>query len=253
VIPGTAEGEGHAALDAKLLHPGLLVLACLGVVIGGFAGKLHDPGAKLRHHPGQFLDLVPVGHAAGHRLARGRAVDPGARRGKTDGAGADRLRQLPFHGGEIVAAGGLLHGAFAHDMGAQRRMSHIGGIVDAFGQFVDGIEIFGEAVPGPGNPRLHGVDGDILGHLQVVQHQIHVRRRARCQREPAIAHDHAGHPMPAGIGADGVPEDLGVHMGVAVDEAGRDHMTLGVDNFFCPPFTSPMAAILPSEMATSAR
>ncbi len=35
--------------------------------------------------------------------------------------------------------------------------------------------------------------------------------------------------MPAGIGAELVPKHLGVHMGVAVDEAGRHHMALGVD------------------------
>ena len=35
--------------------------------------------------------------------------------------------------------------------------------------------------------------------------------------------------MPARAGAGGVPEDLGVHVGVAVDEARRDDAPFGVD------------------------
>ena len=51
----------------------------------------------------------------------------------------------------------------------------------------------------------------------------------RRQREPAVAHDHGGHAVPARAGAQRVPEHLGVHVGVAVDEAGGDDVALGVD------------------------
>src|SRR5262249_9017602 len=36
--------------------------------------------------------------------------------------------------------------------------------------------------------------------------------------------------VPARAGAEGIPEDLGVHVGVAVHEARRHHLSLGVDD-----------------------
>src|SRR5438876_811256 len=48
--------------------------------------------------------------------------------------------------------------------------------------------------------------------------------------EAAVAHDHAGDAVPARAGAEGIPEDLGVHVRVAVHESWRDHLTLGVDD-----------------------
>src|ERR1700687_1143832 len=37
--------------------------------------------------------------------------------------------------------------------------------------------------------------------------------------------------MPARTGAERVPEDLRIHVRMPIDEAWRDHMTLGVDDF----------------------
>src|SRR6185436_9192973 len=54
---------------------------------------------------------------------------------------------------------------------------------------------------------------------------------AGCQGEAAIAHHHAGDTVPARRGAEGIPEDLRVHVGVPIDEAGRDDLPLGVDHF----------------------
>ena len=56
-----------------------------------------------------------------------------------------------------------------------------------------------------------------------------VRGLARGQRESAVAHDHGGHTVPARAGADPVPRHLRVHVGVTVDEAGRDDQPVGVD------------------------
>ncbi len=51
----------------------------------------------------------------------------------------------------------------------------------------------------------------------------------RREREAAIAHHGGRHAVPARTAPAGVPEHLRVHVGVAVDEAGRDHETVGVD------------------------
>ena len=62
--------------------------------------------------------------------------------------------------------------------------------------------------------------GDVLRALQVADDEASVRLGARGERKSAITHHHAGDAVPAGGGAERVPEDLGVHVGVAVDETG---------------------------------
>ena len=47
--------------------------------------------------------------------------------------------------------------------------------------------------------------------------------------DPAVAHDHGAHPVPTGWGDERVPRDLGVVVGVDVDEAGRQQQPVGVD------------------------
>src|SRR6185503_1100907 len=56
-----------------------------------------------------------------------------------------------------------------------------------------------------------------------------LRGRTRGQRESAIAHDDGGHTVPAGAAPDAIPRDLGVHVGVTVDEAWRDDQAVGVE------------------------
>src|SRR4029450_12937359 len=48
------------------------------------------------------------------------------------------------------------------------------------------------------------------------------------EREAAFSHHDAGDAVPARRSAEGIPEDLRVHVRVAVHEAGRDYLTLGV-------------------------
>ena len=78
-------------------------------------------------------------------------------------------------------------------------------------------------------PCGHGVGRDVLGPLEVAHDEVALVGPGRGEREAAVAHDHAGHAVPARAGAERVPQHLGVHVGVAVDEAGRDDVALGVD------------------------
>ena len=50
------------------------------------------------------------------------------------------------------------------------------------------------------------------------------------QGEAAIAHHDRGDAVPARAGAQRIPEVLGVHVRVAIDEPRRDHVTVGVDD-----------------------
>jgi hypothetical protein len=58
---------------------------------------------------------------------------------------------------------------------------------------------------------------------------VALRLGRRREREPAVTHDHGGHAVVARERSEGIPEDLRVHVGVAVDEARRDDVPVGVD------------------------
>ena len=70
---------------------------------------------------------------------------------------------------------------------------------------------------------------DVLGPLQVADHQGPLVGADRSQREAAVAHHGRRHAVPARAASRGVPEHLGVHVRVPVDEPRGDRMTLGVD------------------------
>ena len=130
---------------------------------------------------------------------------------------------------EIVLGRLVGEGTLAHHVGAQRAVAHVARVVDALGQRVEHVEEFGEGLPAPLDAGLHGGAADVLGALEVAHDEVGLALAARRQGEAAIAHDHAGHALVAGAGADRVPEDLRVHVGVAVDEARRHHVTLGIE------------------------
>jgi len=142
----------------------------------------------------------------------------------------ERAPELLLHRFEIVLARDLVEGALAHDVGAQGRVTHVPRVVDALGQRLERVEELGVGGPRPLDAGLHGLRGDVLGALEVADDEASVRLGARGEREAAIAHDDAGDAVPAGGGAERVPEDLGVHVGVPVDEAGRDDLAVGVDD-----------------------
>ena len=102
-------------------------------------------------------------------------------------------------------------------------------VVDPLGQPVDGVEVFGERGPRPVDARVHGGPGHVLGSLQAADHQQPVVAGGGGQGEPAIAHHDGRHAVPAGIGAQRIPEHLGVQVRVAIDESRGDRVAVGVD------------------------
>ncbi len=105
----------------------------------------------------------------------------------------------------------------------------LGGEVDALGQSVDGVEILGEGLEAPVDAGGQGGRVDVLGPLEVAHDEGPLVGPDRGQGEAAVAHHRRRHPVPARARSAGVPEHLGVQVGVPVDEAGRDHLALGVD------------------------
>jgi len=154
-----------------------------------------------------------------------------ARSGEPDRACAYRLAHLALHRGEIVAAGRLAERTLAHHIASQRGMADVSRVVDPFGQPIDRVQILWKVLPRPADPRLHRFRRDVLGALQVAHHQVLFALAAWRQGEAAVAHHDRRHPMPARTDAQGISEDLRVHVGVSVDESGRDDGALRVDRF----------------------
>ena len=151
-----------------------------------------------------------------------------ARGREAHGAGRNRLLHLALHFRHIVLGGLLAEGPLAHHVGAERRVADVARVVDALRQGVQHVHELGVGFPAPVDTSQHGVAGDVLGPLQVAEDEVHLFLAAGGQREAAIAHHHRGDAVIAGAAAHRVPEDLRVHVGVAVDEAGRHDMALGV-------------------------
>ncbi len=131
---------------------------------------------------------------------------------------------------EVVLGGRLGERALAHDVHAQGGMADIGAVVDGLGEAVDGGEVLGEGLPRPVDAGEHRLGRDVLDRGQAAGEPLALLGPARRQREAAVAHDHGGDPVPAGAAADRVPRHLGVHVGVAVDEARGDDQAVGVDH-----------------------
>ena len=113
-------------------------------------------------------------------------------------------------------------------------MTDVAGVVDALGQRLQAVEELGEGRPLPLDAGFHRLGRNVLGPLEVADDHAPVGRGARRQGEAAVAHDHRGDAVPAGGGAQRIPEDLGIHVGVAVHEPGRHDLSLGVDDVARP-------------------
>ena len=217
----------HAGLDRELQLATEIVVLEHRVPIGLLASHLEHTGAGLAHGVDDGANLAPVGDRAGHHLVAVERVD--ARGREADGAGAHGLLHVVGHGGEFVFGRLLGECTLAHHIGTERRVADISRVVDAFRQGVQGIEVIGVGFPTPLDAGPHRIRRDVLGPLKITEHQLRLFFPRRRQREPAVAHDHAGDAVVAGARAELVPENLGIHVRVAVYEARGHHVAFGVD------------------------
>ena len=168
--------------------------------------------------------------------ARRRVGQPG---GHADGAGLQRLFHPRAHDGDL----GRRSLAFQvrHRGHAQRDVAQQHGAVGRRRLLAQGLQII--AVAFVAEPAAVAV--------QQVQRRHHARR-ARRQRDAAVAGDHGGDAL-ADLGRHGAVGQHGaVVMGMGVDEARRQHQAARVD-LGAPraPARSPTRTMRPSSTATS--
>ena len=90
-----------------------------------------------------------------------------ARRSEPNRARPDAVAQFIAHELKVFGRRFLVEGALAHHVGAERRVPHVRGVVDPFGQVINRVQILRKGGPGPFDSRLHRVRRDIFGPFQI--------------------------------------------------------------------------------------
>ncbi len=110
-------------------------------------------------------------------------------------------------------------------------MPDVARVVEQRAAPLDRVEVLGERLEvGPGHAFEQRVGRHVLDVLERPDEQLAVLGADRRDREAAVAGDDRGDAVPARGRERGVPEDLGVVVGVDVDEAGRDHVAARVEH-----------------------
>ena len=211
----------------------MVVADLLRIAADGFAGDLEHAGAGAADRVDDGAYFVPGSESACDGLVVGCLVVRRARSGEAEGAGAYGLLGDARHALDLVLGSLFLEGPLTHDVGAQRRVAHVTRVVDALRHAVEYVEVLRIGLPTPCDAGQHGFASDVLGALEIAEYEVGLGLPAGREGEAAIAHHHAGDAVVARAGADGVPEHLGIHVRMAVDEARCDNVALGVDGLPC--------------------
>ncbi len=201
---------------------------------GAVLGPEHRRGLEhaapvAAEHAGQGQELVEARERAGDRLSVGPRVEDGAARGEAEGAGGHGLLDQLDHLGEVLGGRVRVEGPVAHDVAAQRAVADHAADVEALRPAVELGQVLAVGLPLPREAAHDGVGGDVLDGLHHLGEAAAVLGPARGEGDAAVADDHRGHAVEARRGAQRVPRDLGVEVGVDVDEAGGDEPAGGID------------------------
>jgi hypothetical protein len=257
-----ALGEDRQPLRPALLDPRQWATVDVGVGAGdgddvvedrplGDLGELLEEGVVPLEVPFRLGDLDRALVTLAQHLAEGedvlvdhrvgdhrRAVEVGLYRVGAEALdrepgepGVHPLVQQPLHLLALLARGGARLGRLEpHHVRHQRRRRHVLDDVHALRRAVQRIEVLGDRLPVPRHALAHRLVGDRLGARHRQHRAVTEVRRAGGEAEPTVAEHHRRHAVPAGDRAPRVPADLGVVVGVAVDEAGRHDLAGGVDH-----------------------
>lgn len=173
-----------------------------------------------------FGQCVPGGD--GLAVAVGVGGGPGG--GEPPCPGVHGVVEEPQHRVELGGPGLSADRVGAHDVPAQGAVADHEPGVDGDPPF-EGVEVFAEGGPGPVDAFLQGLEGhpfDLGHHAAGVVGVVGPVGVERGEGEPAVPTGDGGDAVVHGRGGVRVPEELGVVVGVGVDEAGGEHESGGV-------------------------
>jgi hypothetical protein len=201
--PGRLDhAEGHRPLDigCQLGHPVELPHTHLRGALTGDALRCHlehRPAAR-GHRPPEAEQLLFGCVGSGYRLAVDGTVPLGARGGEAERAGLDRLLDDSGHCRDVVFGRLLVAGAaITHRVSAHRTVCDLGSEIDRERALLDGIEIFGEALPLPGDALGQRAARDVLDALHQFNEPLFAAGTDGREAHAAVPADHGGDAVQA--------------------------------------------------------
>jgi hypothetical protein len=202
----------------------------IGAALTKRAGRLEHAALPIPHDLRDREQLVRVGVGAGDLATVGHAVQCGARGREPERPGVDRFGDELAHLLDVrLGRRGLVERALAHRVDAHRAVAHHPARVEALRHAVDRVEVLAVGLPVPVEAFHDRIGGDVLDRLHHLRERLAVGGLARRERHATVAEDDRRDAVPARRRADRVPRELGVEVGVDVDEARRHQLAVRVE------------------------
>ena len=167
-------------------------------------------------------------------------MEKGARGREAQCSGGKGLVDHADHRGDVLGpAWRLVHPAFTHGRQADRAVPDHSTHVQTLGEPIQLVQVVAVGLPVPGQALQDARRRDVLDGLHHLGQGLAAPRCDRSERDAAVAEHHGGDTVPAGGAADRVPGQLGVQVGVDVDEAGGHDQPIGVDLAPCRALGAP--------------
>ena len=215
-------------------------------------GQHVDAATAVTHRGDERLHFAVVGQARRHRQPTLTVVRGRRAAGKADGARLHRLADDGLHLRDLGRGGGARRRVVAHHVGANAAMSDVGGDVDRAPFAPKLRHVFGECLEFPRNALPQYVQRHAFDLREIAHRDVAVLRLARRDGESAIADHRRRDAQRRRRPHTGVPRDLGVEVGVTVDNARHQRAAVGRDRGARGPARSlPIATMRPSVTATS--
>ena len=207
-----------------------MLLSSLVVAFAEAHRAFEDAGSRAPEDVGERQQLVGGGVRSRHRASVGHAVQERAAGREAERTGCHRLLEKRRHGVDVVGLRRLrVETTLAHHVGAQRAVADEPAGVGSLRHPVErGVEL-AVRLPVPRQAAEDRIPWDVLDALHHLGEVGAILWPARRERDAAVPEYDARDAVPATRRGDRVPRQLGVEVGVDVDEAGRDDRAGGVD------------------------
>ncbi len=180
----------------------------------------------LAEHRAEDVELAHRAEAAGHRAEL--VVDVAEARAHAEGTLVEAGTQAIGEAAQLLGRRRAVAAREAEHVEAEQAVAHERGVVDAEAR-LDRRAVLAEGLPGPAQARVEGAPGHLLDLAEGGAEELAVLGAQRREGQRAVAGDHGRDAVLEGGRREPVPEQLGVVVGMRIDEARGDHEARRVD------------------------
>ena len=227
------EPEGHRTAGPTAdvaVHANLITGEhAFRVIAAAQLGGTFEDAAVPAERVGKSQELILGSMRAGHVAAVGHPVQEGAGGREAERPGGQRLVDHGHHGGDVLSGGRILvERPLAHRRYPDGTVADHATDVEPLGQRSQIGQVLAVGFPVPGEAVEDALGGNVLDRLHHLGEELPTVRCDRGKGDAAVAQHDRGDAVPARRTAQRVPGQLGIEVGVDVDEAGRDDQPVGV-------------------------